>query len=822
MGDNGYVAKFRTLRKQVTDVGAKIEDSQFLTLFLDSFPRTSEWIPTVSALLTDPSVTFNVAAGRLQEHFRLMGGGEGSGIEGLDKAKALQAQVEELTEKVKALQVARKGPANPDLQCSNPKCKRRGHTIDNCFREGGGKQGQYPAWWKGKKDAQVPAANNTTASSDESPEILALTTRITRTSKPLEHSHIRIIADSGATHHFFKQRSYFDTYTPHNDKGGSSHEDAQFDIVGKGDVKVEVSYNGVVYHLLFRNAFHAPSISNNLLSTGTLDKLGWTARLGNGRMIFKDTSGKERFEAILKTGVYVMDATLVVNDSKAALATQLPPDIRFLHRASGHIMPERIEMAAKLVDGIPNVTGARKKMGTCEDCRRAHTDKQPHPDSVEVVNEANFRWYLDIWGPAQVVSVGGNLYALFGSDAGTSRDMVDLLKDRTVATLIEKLEVRRSVAETQTGNPLKRIRTDNAPEWRSHAFRAWTESHGIIHEFTAPYTSLSNGVAERGIGAMLNSARAMLFDAGLPPQWWGQATTMYIYVKNILPNTRGVVPEERWTGKCQNVSHLIPFGSIGFAHIPAKTGRGKLDARGFKCQMVGYDGRKVYVVKKWETNDIYRTSDVVFEKSGGHWTSELEGENDDMLFLAPTPKSGSSITDQIPDSTLLNPSSPVTTTNKNHQHVPNAPEKRVRRTQAEIWGTVPARSSTRSRNLTQKFIESKEYESQEKEANEMGEDWTRDEEEDRELLPEFDEEDSPTALKASLETVLEPDNTWVPQSYVEAMKRPDLWTKPMEKELAKLDSRKAFTPVSKPTDAKIITTRWVYALRLDGNGKITE
>ncbi|KAF5362642.1 hypothetical protein D9758_009556 [Tetrapyrgos nigripes] len=384
MGDNGYVAKFRTLRKQATDVGAKIEDSQFLTLFLDSFPRTSEWIPTVGALLTDPSVTFNVAAGRLQEHFRLMGGGEGSGIEGLDKAKALQAQVEELTEKVKALQVARKGPANPDLQCSNPKCKRRGHTIDNCFREGGGKQGQYPAWWKGKKDAQVPAANNTTASSDESPEILALTTRITRTSKPLEHSHIRIIADSGATHHFFKQRSYFDTYTPHNDKGGSSHEDAQFDIVGKGDVKVKVSYNGVVYHLLFRNAFHAPSISNNLLSTGTLDKLGWTARLGNGRMIFKDTSGKERFEAILKTGVYVMDATLVVNDSKAALATQLPPDIRFLHRASGHIMPERIEMAAKLVDGIPNVTGARKKMGTCEDCRRAHTDKQPHPDRSTV------------------------------------------------------------------------------------------------------------------------------------------------------------------------------------------------------------------------------------------------------------------------------------------------------------------------------------------------------------------------------------------------------------------------------------------------------
>ncbi|KAF5372634.1 hypothetical protein D9758_005121 [Tetrapyrgos nigripes] len=783
-GDNGYMVKFRTLRKQATDVGAKIEDPQFLTLFLDSFPRTPEWIPTVGALLTDPSVTFNVAAGRLQEHVRLMGGSGGeTGIDGLDKTKALQTQVEELTEKVKALQASKKGPANPDLLCSN--CKRRGDTIDNCFREGGGN--------------------------------LSTPTRLPN------KLPIRIIADSGATHHFFKQRSYFHTYTSHNDKGGSSHEDAQFDIVGKGDVKVEMVHNGVVYHLLFRNAYHAPSISNNLLSTGVLDKLGWTALLGKGRMIFKDTSGEEKFEAILNSGVYVMDAKLVPHTPNTALAAQLPADIRFLHRAGGHIMPERIEMASGLVDGVPEVKGARKKMGTCEDCKRAHTDKQHHPESTEVVTEANFRWYLDIWGPAQVMSIGGNLYALFGSDAGTSRDTVDLLKDRMALTLVEKLEVRRSTAETQTGRKLKRIRTDNAPEWRSHAFKAWVESHGIIHEFTAPYTSPSNGVAERGIGAMLNGTRAMLFDAGLSAQWWGQAMSTYIYVKNILPNTKGIVPEEKWTGQRQNVSHLVPFGSIGFAHIPAKTGRGKLDVRGFKCQMVGYDGRKVYVVKRWESNEIYRTSDVAFEKSGGHWTSELEGENEDILFLAPTPKSVPSITDSIPDSTPPTPSSPSNpTNNEKTQLMPKAPEKRTRRTQAEIWGTAPTRSSARSRNLTQQFIESKEYEDREKEAHDRGEDWMRDSEEDRELLPEYDEEDSPTALKAQLDEVIEPDNTWVPHSYSEAMERPDLWMKPMEKELAKLDSRKAFTPVQRPRDAKIITTRWVYALRLDGNGKITE
>ncbi|KAF5333042.1 hypothetical protein D9758_017295 [Tetrapyrgos nigripes] len=627
------------------------------------------------------------------EHMRLMGGSGGGGsIQGLDKTKALQAQVLELTEKVNALQTSRKGsgPANPDLLCSNPKCKRRGHTIENCFREGGGKQGQYPAWWKGKKDVPVPSANNTTASTcDDSPTILALSTTVQRTTTiPLPHDPIRIIADSGATHHFFRQKSSFITYSLHADKGGSSHENAEFDIVGRGDVKVEVMYGGVTYHLLFRDAFHAPNVSNNLMSTGTLDRLGWTAALGKGRMVFKQPNGKETFEAVLDGGVYVMDAKLIKPNT--ALAAQLPADIRYLHRASGHIMPERIEMAYDLVDGIPKVKGTWKVMGTCEDCRKAHTDKQAHPDSTETITEANFRWYLDIWGPAQVVSVGGHLYALFGTDAGTSRDMVDFLKDRTAATLIEKLEIRRATAETQTGKPLKSIRTDNAPEWRSQAFQ-----------------------------------------------------------------------------------------------------------------------------------------------SDGHWVSALEGENEDVLFLEPTPKPDSPIVAQTPinsdpktpNPTSLTPLTPLTPTpaTDSEQPIPNSPQqKRNRRTQAEIWGTVPTRSSTRSRNLTQDFIQSKEYEERESEAQDRGEEWAKDNDNTIELLPEFDEEDNPTAFTANLEPVIEPENTWVPNSYAEAMKRPDLWMKPMEKELMKLDSRKAFTPVPRPKDAKVITTRWVYALRLDGNGKITE
>ncbi|KAF8811478.1 hypothetical protein BYT27DRAFT_7069614, partial [Phlegmacium glaucopus] len=36
------------------------------------------------------------------------------------------------------------------LICANPVCGRVGHTVDKCFKPGGGMEGQYPDWWRKK------------------------------------------------------------------------------------------------------------------------------------------------------------------------------------------------------------------------------------------------------------------------------------------------------------------------------------------------------------------------------------------------------------------------------------------------------------------------------------------------------------------------------------------------------------------------------------------------------------------------------------------------------------------------------------------------
>ncbi|KAF5336258.1 hypothetical protein D9758_016060 [Tetrapyrgos nigripes] len=85
------------------------------------------------------------------------------------------------------------------------------------------------------------------------------------------------------------------------------------------------------------------------------------------------------------------------------------------------------------------------------------------------------------------------------------KKLVELMKNRTAEMIITILSTLKTKAKVQTGRKLKRIRMDNAPEWA--LMQEWTTKHGIEHEFTAPYTSPSNSIAECGVGVLLEGTR---------------------------------------------------------------------------------------------------------------------------------------------------------------------------------------------------------------------------------------------------------------------------------------------------------------------------
>ncbi|KAJ3831273.1 hypothetical protein F5878DRAFT_522712, partial [Lentinula raphanica] len=99
---------------------------------------------------------------------------------------------------------------SPEKKCRN--CQRTGHVAEDCFRKGGGKEGQYPSWWKGKRDNQNTSSTNPTANAIAVPEVGELTQHYGLTASSEKRGSGEIFADTGASDHFFRNREDFVTY----------------------------------------------------------------------------------------------------------------------------------------------------------------------------------------------------------------------------------------------------------------------------------------------------------------------------------------------------------------------------------------------------------------------------------------------------------------------------------------------------------------------------------------------------------------------------------------------------------------------------------
>ncbi|KAJ7623973.1 hypothetical protein DFH06DRAFT_1340299 [Mycena polygramma] len=97
-------------------------------------------------------------------------------------------------------------------------------------------------------------------------------------------------ADSGASDHFFRNRSDFSTYEAIPVRTGKSAlaSEGDFAIVGKGNIKMVFRVDGRLVHVTFTNALHAPSLSANLVSVSQLDKAGCYSTFGGGEVSVRD------------------------------------------------------------------------------------------------------------------------------------------------------------------------------------------------------------------------------------------------------------------------------------------------------------------------------------------------------------------------------------------------------------------------------------------------------------------------------------------------------------------------------------------------------
>jgi len=97
----------------------------------------------------------------------------------------------------------------------------------------------------------------------------------------------------------------------------------------------------------------------------------------------------------------------------------------------------------------------------------------------------------------------------------------------------------------------------------------------------------------------------------------------------------GMTPEEKFTGKKPDVSHLRVFGCITYVHVPDEK-RSKLDPKAKKCILIGYSSeQKGYRCFNPSTRKLQVSRNVVFDEMAS-WYSPLkvaedgESRNDDV------------------------------------------------------------------------------------------------------------------------------------------------------------------------------------------------
>jgi hypothetical protein len=138
--------------------------------------------------------------------------------------------------------------------------------------------------------------------------------------------------------------------------------------------------------------------------------------------------------------------------------------------------------------------------------------------------------------------------------------------------------------ENEIGYNIKVLRSNNGREFVSKKFDKFLTECGIQQQTNAPYSPQQNGVAKHANRTIMECARNMILAQGLELEFWGTMVNTLMYIKNRCPTKAfdSKTPQEAWSDRKLDVSHLKVFGCKAFAHVPDEK-RTELKSKSMPC-----------------------------------------------------------------------------------------------------------------------------------------------------------------------------------------------------------------------------------------------
>ncbi|CAM8993843.1 unnamed protein product [Rhodiola kirilowii] len=536
------------------------------------------------------------------------------------------------------------GRGRPRLFCSH--CQIPGHLKENCYKLIG-----YPQNYKqnrnfnnssnsGGKSSANSAAN--TGSSDSSGEsiakqftneqleqILALfkgngLTDKTNAQVNMAHVHMAGIAnsypefmingdwliDSGATSHFTYDANLLRNIHELKEIHRVTLPNGEcFEIKSKGDCHLQ---NGIVLY----NVLLVPEFQVNLISVYRL------VSDSNFKVLFTDRNciiQDHRERIILETGspvgaLYSTKQLKTAYNGDSANSLEVQPQIQEMEKWHNRLGHAPMDIVTQLLrNKIPSIH-CKNLRYQCTICPLAKQTKLPFALSNHTTCAPFELLHSDVWGPFHVPTIANAQYFLTIIDDYTRAVWTFLMKCKSETTDII-IGMFHMVA-TQFGKAIKRFRSDNGGEFFNNKLTSFLQSKGCIHQSSCPYTPQQNGLAERKNRHILEVARALMFEAGLPKHFWGDSVLTATHIINRLPTPvlKGKSPWEMLFGEKPHVDHLRVFGCSCFVSTKVHT-RDKFDPRALECIFLGYPaGQKGYKLFCLSTQQVLISRHVIFRE----------------------------------------------------------------------------------------------------------------------------------------------------------------------------------------------------------------
>ncbi|UYV62445.1 hypothetical protein LAZ67_2000623 [Cordylochernes scorpioides] len=369
--------------------------------------------------------------------------------------------------------------------------------------------------------------------------------------------------------------------------------------ISRGDIKAVTELDdGQHNKVKLEDVLFVPQLNGNLMSVPSLVKRGNSVTLNQeGAFIYAPDGQlicKGEFEEDMFTISLIHE--LRQDDSKEK-CFKIDKDSRILwHKRLGHINDDYMSRMKRdgMVRGLPDLRG---EVGICQACITGKMPRTPFQATYDETAKGTLeRLHVDLCGPMKEESLSGNKYMMVAVDQYSRKYFVNFLSFKDEAS--NKLKDLINSMENELDKKVKRIRTDNGFEFINRSLEEYFKTKGIKHEKTCNYSPRSNGIAKRANRTLLDKARTLLSDGGLPVQFWAEAISTAISIFTILLLTRLKSKKHQWNfGMARNQLH-------------------KLQPKAAKGIFFGYSReRKAYRIYDANQCQLHETRDVKFDES---------------------------------------------------------------------------------------------------------------------------------------------------------------------------------------------------------------